>query len=114
MDSVDIEGTFAWTESSIITFGLDRQKKTRQEEDMALLALLLLLMQQSISASIYPVASELWIPAYQKTEKMFATDQGPVFARTGNSSITVLVRWRYYMISLCKLIGLLCAYVVRR
>lgn len=53
------------------------------------LLLLLVLMQQSVIASIYPVASELWIPAYQKTEKMFATDQGPVFARTGNSSITV-------------------------
>lgn len=53
------------------------------------LLLLLALVQQSARASIYPVASELWIPAFQKTEKMFATDQGPVFARTGNSSITV-------------------------
>ncbi|DAZ96503.1 TPA: hypothetical protein N0F65_008054, partial [Lagenidium giganteum] len=42
-----------------------------------------------VQASIYPVKSDLWVPPFQRAEKMFATDQGPIFARHGNSSITV-------------------------
>ncbi|KAI9998524.1 hypothetical protein PInf_002915 [Phytophthora infestans] len=38
----------------------------------------------AVTASIYPVTSSYW-----RAEKLFATDQGPILARTGNSSVTI-------------------------
>lgn len=40
-------------------------------------------------ASVYPVASSFWVPPFQRAEKMFATDHGPVFAHAGNSTVSV-------------------------
>ncbi|CAI5723261.1 hypothetical protein KXD40_000596 [Peronospora effusa] len=53
------------------------------------LLLLLGLYLRSTIASIYPVESSEWVPPYQRAEKLFATDHGPIFARTGNASITL-------------------------
>lgn len=46
-------------------------------------------LAQCVSASIYPVVNQDWIPPFQHAEKMFATDHGPVLSRMGNSSVTV-------------------------
>lgn len=43
----------------------------------------------AVTASIYPVTSSYWVPPFQRAEKLFATDQGPILARTGNSSVTI-------------------------
>lgn len=43
------------------------------------------------TASIYPIESNYWVPPFQRAEKMFATDNGPIFAHDGNSTITVRV-----------------------
>ncbi|KUF97498.1 Phenylalanyl-tRNA synthetase beta chain [Phytophthora nicotianae] len=43
----------------------------------------------AVAASIYPVESSYWVPPFQRAEKLFATDQGPILARTGNSSVTI-------------------------
>ncbi|CAI5747259.1 unnamed protein product [Peronospora destructor] len=53
------------------------------------LLLLLGLCLRSAIASIYPVESSYWVPPFQRAEKLFATDHGPILARTGNSSITI-------------------------
>lgn len=58
---------------------------------MGLVATLLLVVQQQASASIYPVKKQYWIPPFQHAEKMFASNQGPVLSRSGNSSVTVRV-----------------------
>lgn len=58
---------------------------------MGLVATLLLVVQQQASASIYPVEKQYWIPPFQHAEKMFASNQGPVLSRSGNSSVTVRV-----------------------
>lgn len=59
---------------------------------MGLVATLLVLVaQQQASASIYPVKKQYWIPPFQHAEKMFASNQGPVLSRSGNSSVTVRV-----------------------
>lgn len=43
----------------------------------------------AVAASIYPIQSNAWIPSFQRAEKLFATDQGPILARAGNSSVTL-------------------------
>jgi hypothetical protein len=53
------------------------------------LLLLAALWLHVVGASIYPVESSYWVPPFQRAEKLFATDQGPILARTGNSSVTV-------------------------
>lgn len=55
------------------------------------LLLLLGIWLRSAVASIYPVESSYWVPPFQRAEKLFATDQGPILARTGNSSVTVRI-----------------------
>ncbi|KAJ0410730.1 hypothetical protein ATCC90586_006833 [Pythium insidiosum] len=40
-------------------------------------------------ASIYPVHSRLWIPPFQHAEKMFASDRGPILARSGLSTVSL-------------------------
>lgn len=44
------------------------------------------------NASIYPVTSKAWIPSYQHAEKVFGSNKGPLFARTGNSTVKVTLR----------------------
>ncbi|CEG49242.1 gpr7 transmembrane protein [Plasmopara halstedii] len=46
----------------------------------------------AVAASIYPIKSNTWIPPFQRAEKLFATDQGPIFARVGNSSVTIDIK----------------------
>uniref|UniRef100_M4BX30 GOST seven transmembrane domain-containing protein n=1 Tax=Hyaloperonospora arabidopsidis (strain Emoy2) TaxID=559515 RepID=M4BX30_HYAAE len=57
-----------------------------------LLLLLYGLWLHDAVASIYPVESSYWVPPFQRAEKLFATDQGPILARTGNSTVTVDIR----------------------
>jgi hypothetical protein len=46
-------------------------------------------MIKGLNGSIYRIKSDLWIPPFQRAEKVFATDRGPILSRRGNSSITV-------------------------
>ncbi|CAH0519267.1 unnamed protein product [Peronospora belbahrii] len=55
---------------------------------LSLLLLLGLCLRFTV-ASIYPIESSHWIPPFQRAEKLFATDQGPILARSGNSSVTI-------------------------
>ncbi|CAH0522187.1 unnamed protein product [Peronospora belbahrii] len=55
---------------------------------LSLLLLLGLCLRFAV-ASIYPIESSHWIPPFQRAEKLFATDQGPILARSGNSSVTI-------------------------
>ncbi|KAG6972524.1 hypothetical protein JG688_00003949 [Phytophthora aleatoria] len=55
----------------------------------SLLLLLWSIWLHGVAASIYPVESSYWVPPFQRAEKLFATDQGPILARTGNSSVTI-------------------------
>nr|CCA21426.1 Gpr7 transmembrane protein putative [Albugo laibachii Nc14] len=43
-------------------------------------------------ASIYPISSKAWIPSYQHAEKVFGSNKGPLFARTGNSTLKVTLK----------------------
>ncbi|TDH73624.1 hypothetical protein CCR75_002085 [Bremia lactucae] len=54
-----------------------------------LLLLLWSSWQSTARASIYPVESSYWIPPFQRAEKIFATNHGPILAREGNSSVTI-------------------------
>ncbi|RLN46680.1 hypothetical protein BBJ29_001406 [Phytophthora kernoviae] len=51
--------------------------------------LLLGIALRSVAGSIYSVKSSYWVPPFQRAEKLFATNQGPILARSGNSSVTI-------------------------
>ncbi|KAI9922056.1 hypothetical protein PsorP6_000990 [Peronosclerospora sorghi] len=53
------------------------------------LCVLVAVSLQLAAASIYPVESSYWVPPFQRAEKLFATNQGPILARTGNASVTI-------------------------
>lgn len=48
-------------------------------------------MVNRIHASIYPLESSIYIPTFQRAEKMFASDKGPLFGKTGPSTVNVKV-----------------------
>lgn len=54
-----------------------------------LLLLAMVALLSAARASIYPIESSFWVPPFQRAEKMFATDHGPVFAHAGNSTVSV-------------------------
>lgn len=60
---------------------------TRSSTQLLLVTLAVLVA--AASASIYPIESSFWVPPFQRAEKMFATDHGPVFAHSGNSTVSV-------------------------